>query len=239
MKILAIETSGLVSSVALAEDDSIIAEFSTNFKMTHSVTLMPMIENMLNILKISIKNVELIAVSKGPGSFTGLRIGSSTAKGIAMALNIPIASVPTLEAMALNIERTDCLICPMIDARRKQSYTNLYEYKNDKIIELYKDDVLDVKEIVDRIKKHNKKVIFLGDGFLVNKKEIEELMGNTFWTSAKSQNRMQRASSVAVLGFQYFKENRLDNHLEHEPVYLRKSQAEREYDEKNAGNFLA
>lgn len=236
MKILAIETSGLVSSVALAEDDNIIAEFSTNFKMTHSVTLLPMIENMLNILKIPIKEIEMIAASKGPGSFTGLRIGSSTAKGIAMALDIPIASVPTLEAMAMNIDKTDYLICPMIDARRAQAYTNLYEYIDNRIVELYKDDVLEVNEIIERIKKHSKKVVFLGDGFQVNRKMVEELMGNTDWTCANSQNSMQRASSVALLGFQYFKDNRLDNHLEHEPIYLRKSQAEREYEEKKTDN---
>jgi len=233
MKVLGIETSGLVSSVAIADDHQIICEFSTNYKKTHSVTLMPMLEEMLRLVDIDIKSIDLIAVSEGPGSFTGLRIGSASAKGIAMALNIPIASIPTLDALAYNIEPTDLLICPMMDAKRQQVYTAIYAYEDNEIKPLTETMATSIEDIINKIKGFNKGVIFLGDGFESNKEIILSLLGDTVWKLANSQNRMQRASSIALLGQKYAKESKLQTHIEHAPIYLRKPQAERELEEKN------
>lgn len=233
MKVLGIETSGLVSSVAIADDHQIICEFSTNYKKTHSVTLMPMLEEMLRLVDIDIKSIELIAVSEGPGSFTGLRIGSASAKGIAMALNIPIAPIPTLDALAYNIEPTDLLICPMMDAKRQQVYTAIYAYEDNEIKPLTEIMATSIEDIINKIKGFNKGVIFLGDGFDSNKEIILSLLGDTVWRLANSQNRMQRASSIALLGLKYAKESKLQTHIEHAPIYLRKPQAERELEEKN------
>jgi tRNA threonylcarbamoyladenosine biosynthesis protein TsaB len=233
MKVLGIETSGLVSSVAIADDHRIICEFSTNYKKTHSVTLMPMLEEMLRLVDIDIKSIDLIAVSEGPGSFTGLRIGSASAKGIAMALNIPIASIPTLDALAYNIEPTDLLICPMMDAKRQQVYTAIYAYEDNEIKPLTETMATSIEDIINKIKGFNKGVIFLGDGFESNKEIILSLLGDTVWKLANSQNRMQRASSIALLGQKYAKESKLQTHIEHAPIYLRKPQAERELEEKN------
>lgn len=234
MKVLAIETSGLVSSVAIAEENQILCEFSTHYKRTHSVTLMPMIEEMLGIMDMDIEDIDMIAISEGPGSFTGLRIGSASAKGLAMALNLPIAAIPTLEALAYNIEQTDLLICPMMDARRQQVYTALYVYEGNELKALEDMMAIGIEDIINKILSYDKEVIFLGDGFQPNKDKIISMLGNHSWHLASPQNRMQRASSIAILGLKYAKEARLQTHLEHSPVYLRKPQAERELEGKNS-----
>lgn len=233
MKVLAIETSGLVASVAVAEDNKIICEYTTNFKKTHSVTLMPMLEEISKAIDLDIKTIDIIAVSGGPGSFTGLRIGSATAKGLAHVLNIPIVSVPTLEALANNIDRTDLLICPLMDARRHQVYTALYEYVGDSIQPLTDMMATEIDNIIEKILSYNKEVIFLGDGFEPNEAKIIELLGGRKCYLASSKNSIQRASSVALLSIQYAREGKLQSFMEHTPIYLRRPQAEREYDEKN------
>ena len=126
MKILAIDSSSLVASVAVVEDDIMVAEYTINHKKTHSQTLLPMINEISKMAEIDLSQVDAIAVSGGPGSFTGLRIGSATAKGLGMVWNKPLIHVPTVDAMAYNLYGTDKLICPMMDARRNQTYTGLY-----------------------------------------------------------------------------------------------------------------
>lgn len=232
MRILAIESSSLVASVAIADENGIIAEYTTNYKKTHSVTLMPMVSEILNITSIDLKTVDLIGVSKGPGSFTGLRIGSATVKGLAHALNLPIASVPTLEVLANNIDKTDALICPMMDARRQQVYTGLYSYEGNNIIPVTEMMATDIETIIKIIKSKQKDVIFLGDGIKPNKNEIEQLMGDSKYYFASPQNNFQRAASLAICALRYEKEGKLESYMEHVPIYLRKSQAEREYEEK-------
>lgn len=239
MKVLAIETSGLTASVAIADNNQIICEYTTNYKKTHSVTLMPMIEEISKTIDLDINTIELIAVSGGPGSFTGLRIGSATAKGLAHVLNIPIASIPTLEALANNIDKTDLLICPMMDARRNQVYTALYCYEGNDIKPLTEMMAIDIDTILEKVFLYDKDVIFLGDGYNPNSKRIKELFmqkdekfKKRFYV-ANPQNMLQRASTIAILGIKYAKENKLQSYMEHTPIYLRKPQAEREYEEKN------
>lgn len=233
MKVLAIDTSGLVASVAFADENGILSEYTTNFKKTHSVTLMPMISEMCRLLDIDVKTIDYIAISGGPGSFTGLRIGSATAKGLAHVWKVPIVSVPTLEVLANNISPTDYLICPMMDARRGQVYTALYAYVDKQIAPLTEMMVIEVVHIIELIKKHGKKVIFLGDGFKPNEAKILELIGDTTYYVAAPQNNIQRAASLSTAAISYARAGKVQSYLEHVPIYLRKPQAEREYEEKN------
>ena len=125
MKLLAIDSSGLVASVAVATEDALLAEYTINYKKTHSQTLLPMLAEIVRMVEADMSEIDAIAVAAGPGSFTGLRIGSATAKGLGLALDKPIVPVPTLEGLAYNLSGTDRLICPMMDARRNQVYTGL------------------------------------------------------------------------------------------------------------------
>ena len=134
MKILALDTTGNVSSVALIDDEKLIGEYTINYKMTHSQTIMPMIDEIVKMTELDLKDIDYIACSQGPGSFTGLRIGAATAKGLALGLNKKIVPVPTLDALAYNIFETDKIICPIMDARRSQVYTALYMW-NDGVLE--------------------------------------------------------------------------------------------------------
>ena len=127
MKILALDSSGLVASVALTEEDALIAEYTIQYKKTHSQTLLPMLEEIRRMVELDMDTVDAVAVAAGPGSFTGLRIGSATAKGLAFAMEKPVIPVPTLEGLAWQMYGTDALVCPIMDARRSQVYTGLYE----------------------------------------------------------------------------------------------------------------
>ena len=128
MKILALDSSGLVASVAVVSDDNLIGEYTINYKKTHSQTLLPMLDEVAKMTELDLKTIDFIAVSAGPGSFTGLRIGSATAKGLALALDKQIVSVPTVDALAYNLWGSADVVCPLMDARRNQTYTGLYSF---------------------------------------------------------------------------------------------------------------
>ena len=130
MRILALDSSGLVASVAVVEDAELRGEYTINYKKTHSQTLLPMLEEIVQSTGLDLKEIDAIAIAAGPGSFTGLRIGSATAKGLGLALKKPIVPVSTVDALAYNMYGTDCLVCPIMDARRNQVYTGIYEFKN-------------------------------------------------------------------------------------------------------------
>ena len=126
MKLLVLDSSGLVASVAIMEDDTLIGEYTINHKKTHSQTLLPMLDEVVKMTETNLDEIDAIAIAKGPGSFTGLRIGSATAKGLGLALNKPIVAVPTVDAIAYNLYETKGYICPIMDARRNQVYTGTY-----------------------------------------------------------------------------------------------------------------
>ena len=133
MKIIGIDSSGLVASVAILEDNKLVAEYTVNNKKTHSQTLLPMLEEIVASSGLDMKEIDAIAIAAGPGSFTGLRIGSATAKGLGLALKKPIVPVSTLEALAYNLYGTDSLVCPIMDARRNQVYTGIYEFSKKEV----------------------------------------------------------------------------------------------------------
>ena len=127
MRILGVDSSGMVASVALVEDDLLVAEYSVNYKKTHSQTLLPMLDEIVKMTELDLNTIDAIAVAAGPGSFTGLRIGAATAKRIALVLDKPILPVPTVDSLAFNLFGTQDLVCPIMDARRHQVYTGIYE----------------------------------------------------------------------------------------------------------------
>ena len=232
MRILAIESSSLVASVAIVEDGVTMAEYTANFKKTHSQTLLPMIDAMVDLLGVDLATIDAIAVSGGPGSFTGLRIGSATAKGLGLALNKPLIHVPTLDGTAYNLYGAKGLICPIMDARRNQVYTGIYRFEKDFEV-VMEQDAMDMGELIDKLNEMGERVIFLGDGVPVHEKLIAERMTVPFDFAPANVNR-QRAASVAALGAVYFAEGKIETAAEHGPDYLRKSQAEREREEREA-----
>lgn len=129
MKILGLDSSGIVASVAIVEEDNLIAEYTVNYKKTHSQTLLPMLDELAKMTELDMDTIDAIAVAAGPGSFTGLRIGSATAKGLGLALKKPLVEIPTVDALAYNLYDAKALICPIMDARRSQVYTGIYRFE--------------------------------------------------------------------------------------------------------------
>lgn len=231
MKILALDSSGLVASVAVVENDNLLGEYTMNYKKTHSQTLLPMLDQVAKMMELDLKTIDFIAVSAGPGSFTGLRIGSATAKGLALALDKEIVSVPTVDAMAFNLWGCEEQLCPIMDARRQQVYTGLYTFSDGEFITIKEQNVLQIEELISYINESGKKTVFLGDGVDVYKTYIEEHI-KVPYDFAPAHSNKQRAASVAVLGGILFNQGKAEPAEEHKPDYLRLSQAERERQEK-------
>ncbi len=230
MKILAIETSGQTASAALAEEDKLIAEFTLNYKMTHSQTIMPMLDIITKMTELELNTVDYIACASGPGSFTGLRIGAATAKGLSHGLNVPVVPVPTLDALAYNVFDTDKIVCPIMDARRQQVYTAFYHWRENKLVRLSEHTAEAIEKVMDMAMAFQKEIIFLGDGVPVHRKRLEEC-GGSFCFAPASCN-MQRAASVASLAMELVRDGKAVKGEDFAPFYLRKSQAEREREEK-------
>lgn len=234
MNILGMDSSGLVASAAVWSDDTILAEFTVNNKQTHSQTLLPMIDQVVTMSGKAIEDIDAIAVAAGPGSFTGLRIGSATAKGISLALKKPVIPVPTLEGMAYRVSISNGIICPMMDARRNQVYTGIYAMENGRLTVLKEQEAVDIHELIDQLKEilqaekyKDREVIFLGDGVPVQEAVLEKECTFSYQKAPAHLNR-QSAAAVASLGAVYFAEGKAVEGKDHTPVYLRQSQAERE-----------
>lgn len=230
MKILAIDSSGLVASAALLEDGALIAEYTLNYKKTHSQTLLPMIDELIRMTEQPLEEIDAIAIAEGPGSFTGLRIGSATAKGLGLALDKEIIGVPTVDALAYNLFGTERLICPLMDARRSQVYTGLYSFEQERFLVVKEQDVLSIDEVIARVNEIGRPVIFLGDGVPVYRKKLETV--SVAFSFAPAHLARQRAGAVGALAQIYYQEGKMQTAAEHVPVYLRLSQAERERAER-------
>ncbi|GHU62795.1 hypothetical protein FACS189418_4830 [Clostridia bacterium] len=225
MKILGIESSSLVASIALVDEEKVIAEYTINFQQTHSQILLPMIQEIFFRMGITIQDIDAIAVSSGPGSFTGLRIGSATAKGLGMALNKPLIPVPTLEAMAYGLYQVKSLICPLMDAKRQQVYTGLYEFSPEfKVVE--SGAAMALTEVISHINAKNREVIFLGDGTDVSLGLLQKELTVPYTLAPVYANR-QRAAVLASLSLLYYKEKKLLSAKDYIPEYFRASSAER------------
>ncbi|MCM1135323.1 MAG: tRNA (adenosine(37)-N6)-threonylcarbamoyltransferase complex dimerization subunit type 1 TsaB [Clostridium sp.] len=234
MKVIAIDSSGLTASVAIVEDDTLTGEYNVQYKKTHSQTLLLMLDELKKMVELDLSTVDAIAIASGPGSFTGLRIGSATAKGLGLAMEKPLVEIPTLDGLACNLYGTDKLVCPIMDARRNQVYTGLYEFvKNEGNPVQYKLSVLlsgcavSIDEIAEKCNGMGREVIFLGDGVPVFAERLKELMKIPHGFAPAHMNR-QRAAAFAMLAFQYMREGKCVHARDHAPQYLRLSQAEQE-----------
>lgn len=239
MKILALDSSGLVASVAVMEEETLLAEYTVNYKKTHSQTLLPMLNEAAKMIDLDLQSIDAIAVAGGPGSFTGLRIGSATAKGLGLALHKPIVSVPTVDALAWNLYGSSYVICPMMDARRNQVYTGIYRFvcesgcREMEFVTIQEQYPAALEEIAAKLNELGESVMLLGDGIPVYKEQLEQLLTVPYQFAPAHMSR-QRASAVAALGMRYIKEGKTETAAEHKPDYLRLSQAERERAEKAA-----
>ena len=231
MKILALDSSGLTASVAVVEDEILTAEYTINYKKTHSQTLLPMLDEVAKQTDLELETVDYIAVAAGPGSFTGLRIGSATAKGLGLALKKPLVHIPTVDALAYNCYGNDKIICPLMDARRNQVYTGLYEFEGQEFKVIKEQCAIAIEEILEEVNSFGKEVIFLGDGVPVYEETIKTNCKVNYFFAPAHMNR-QRAGAVAVLAQSYIQEGKVETAAEHMPDYLRLSQAERERLEK-------
>ncbi len=238
MNILGIDSSGLVATTALMMDGKLVSNYSINNKKTHSQTLLPMICDMLEMADVKKEDLDGIAVAKGPGSFTGLRIGAATAKGIAMALDIPIIEVSSLMGLAFNVKSFGGVVCPIMDARRKQVYYGIYNVANEVPEALTEDGVDDVTVLLDNLIPQicpEEKIMFLGDGVFVYRDVIEEHLGDRA-VFADSTRIYQDASSVAYIGEKKMTEGEVTVNKDFAPSYIRKSQAQRELENKKNGD---
>ena len=228
MKILAIECSAKPCSVALIEDSKILASAFTNVGLTHSQTLMPMVEDVLKSSLFSIGDIDGFAVSAGPGSFTGIRIGISAVKGMAMPKKIPCAEISTLMAMAENYIDSDCLVCAVMDARCSQVYNALFQIENGEIKRLCEDRALmcdELKTEIEKLSEDGKKIVIVGDGTDVFYPFIKDIPNVSV---SPDSRRYQNAVGVALASIEKFSKNDVKIPDELLPIYLRLPQAERE-----------
>ena len=232
MKVLAVDTSASVAAVAVMEDYRLLGEYIINHKKTHSQKLMPMIHEMMNNLDLKPGDIDLYAASVGPGSFTGLRIGVTTVKAMAYAAGRPVASVPTLDALAYNIPVSEFIICPMMDARNRQVYTALYTWKEGRLKRLTEHMGVPVEELLEIIRQKDGKIMFNGDAAPLYEDFFKKELGDRC-EIAPAGLILQRASSVAHAAIINASEGLTENCFDMIPFYLRKSQAEREYDKKS------
>lgn len=231
MNILAFETSGMAASVALMKENRIVGEMTVSTRLNHSEKLMPMIDELLEKTETSIKEIDALAVGAGPGSFTGIRIGVSTAKGLALALGIPVAAVSSLKVLACNAMYSDMLVCPIMDARRNQVYSGIFRWEGVELVEVLKEDSYDFEELLFVLKKKDCPVLFVGEDAYKFKGQIKEVLDEK-GIVAMPQANFPRAASVAGLAIKKIEENEMENAFTLRPVYLRQAEAERQYQER-------
>lgn len=233
MKILAIDSSGLTASAAVATEAAVLAEYTTNYKKTHSQTLLPMIDEIIRMTETDLATIDAIAVSAGPGSFTGLRIGAATAKGLGQALKKPLIAVPTTEVLAWNLCGASGIVCPLMDARRSQVYTGLYRWNRESAAMdcLTAQRAVPVEEMLAEVNRRGEPVAYLGDGVDTYREALEKMTTAPFFIAPVHLGK-QRAASLAACAFGYAARGEMKAAAEFVPVYLRKSQAEREREEK-------
>lgn len=227
MRILAIDSSSMVATVAITTDGILNAEYTINHKKTHSQTLLPMIAEIVKMIEIDMDSIDAVAITGGPGSYTGLRIGSATAKGIGLALNKPIINVPTMDALAYNLYSSQYVICPIMDARRGQVYTGIYKFEETEMKTIKPQCIMMIDELIKELDTIKESVMFLGDGVDVHKQLIDDIMDTKHYYAPASMNR-HKASTLGTIAEIYYKNGKTETAKDHKPEYLRLSQAERE-----------
>lgn len=228
MYILGIETSAVSAGAAIVKDGKVISESFLNIGLTHSETLMPLIDTCLKNANLTIKDMDAFAVSKGPGSFTGIRIGISAVKGLCFGVKKPVYGISTLEAMARSAAVADYLICPVMDARCMQVYTALFRFENGSLERLTEDAPMKLDELYEKLRAEEKKILFIGDGtdlanqYFSDKTDVKYCVFPEIF-------KFQHAGGVAIAAYLRYNEGDMGEDAEKMlPSYLRLSQAERE-----------
>lgn len=237
MKIVAIDTSCITSTVGILENGVVLAERMTNYKLSHSESIMPLVDGVFSSLKMDISDIDCIACAVGPGSFTGLRIGVATAKGLALATGKKIVPVPTLMALAYNIFDSRNIIASIIDARRGQVYFGFYRWENGVLTRLSDEGCMDLGLVVEKgmeiAKTHGGvDVVFVGDGAILHRETLEEKDGVLV---APLHLHACRGASVGALAFHLIDTEKDIFDKAVEPLYMKKSQAEVERELKLGG----
>lgn len=229
MIVLSIDSSSKVATVALLNDDTLLGEYVINDKREHSVLLMPMIENLLKDCELTINDIDGFVVSKGPGSFTGLRIGMATIKGLSFGANKPYISLSSLDGLAYSLSYFNGIICPIMDALRENVYTALYKNEDGEFKNIMEPTPMELPDLLEMLKEKNEEVIFTGDGLLKHKEYIKANFPNAKFAS--NHVSLTRASSIGELGLNLLKQGIKDD-PNSAPVYLKKHQAERELEKR-------
>ncbi len=233
MKILALDSTAVVASLAVCEDEKLLSVFTVNNGNTHSETLLPMVESSLKLLGLSANDIDLFALSEGPGSFTGVRIGAATVKGLAFGKDKPCVGVSTLEALAQNLSGFNGIICPAMNARRNQVYTAIFQCKDGEIERLTEDMAIAVTELEDKLETYDLPIYLCGDGdFLL----YESKTRKKDYGFVPEPLRYQNGYSVCKCAFAKYNAGKVKTDLAIAPTYLRPSQAERTRNEKIKGD---
>ncbi len=226
MKILSIESASVTASCAVSQDENVLGEYSLSHKKTHSEKLMPLIEDLMQDLSLKINDIDIIAVSEGPGSYTGLRIGAAIAKSLAFAADIKIVNVPTIKSLAANIYDTDKLIVPIMDAKAGRIYTGIYKWVNGDLIEVKEQFPCNIDELIDILNDLKEPVIFNGDGSVNYKEEIKNTLNQKAYFAPEIFNYL-KASTLSFIAYKMAIEGNTVRPKDFKPQYLRLSQAER------------
>lgn len=229
MLVLSVDSSSKCATAALIKDDLLLAEYTLNNKREHSVLLMGIIQKLLDDSGITIDDVDGFVVSKGPGSFTGLRIGMATIKGLSFGSNKPYVSVSTLEGLAFSVSSFDGIICPIIDALRENVYTAIYRSKNGKLETIVDCTSMELSELKEKLNELGEKVMFTGDGVYKHKDYLIENIENASF--APIHLNTVRASQIGEIGLNLLK-NGIKDDDNSSPLYLKQPQAVRELEKR-------
>lgn len=228
MRVLSIDSATEAATCAVIEDDRLLGEITFNYKKQHSIILMTIIDNLLKNINADISTIDGFVVSKGPGSFTGLRIGMSTIKGLSQGSNKPFISISSLDALAYNMAYTSGIICPILDALRGNVYTALYEFQDNNLNILTDYKIISITELLTLVKDQKKSVTFIGDGIKLFKDQIQKELPEAIF--APTHLNLVRAAALGELGLKKLAQGESDDLYNSAPIYIRKSQAEREYE---------
>lgn len=229
MRVLSVDSSSKCATCAILDESGIIAECTLNNKREHSVLLMPMIENLLKDSNLTIENIDGFVVSKGPGSFTGLRIGMATIKGLSFGGNKPYISISSLEGLAFSAAPFDGIICSVMEALRENVYAAMYKVIDGKLQTILEPTSIDIDKLMEIVKEKDEKIIFVGDGVLKHRDYIkDEYPSSNF---ANNYLNLIRASSIGEIGLYRLKEGIKDDENS-SPLYLKQPQAVRELNKR-------
>lgn len=222
MKLLAVETATMMGGVAIMEDDRLVAESRLNIRVTHSERLLREIDRALSGASIDISEIDVFGISIGPGSFTGLRVGLSTIKGLVYATGKKMVTAPTLEAMAWNLPYSDCDICPMLDARRKEVYAAVFRWSSDRLEKIIPEGAFSIDRLLALVER---KTVFLGEGAIICRDVIMKTLKDRALLGAP-QHMAPSPANVAHICMQKAAKGEYTDALGASPAYHRRSEAE-------------